>query len=350
MNAGASQRQEYRPQPRMIPEQIVAGEILQLPLAELEQRITAEFQQNPALTLEEVGLCPACGAPVSRFPCPSCGHRADPEDDVPVVLSEDWETWRQHLHDTEGLEPFGAVASRRTLRDELRAQWSLVNAGSDAPVGFYFIECLDEDGYMREDMLEVAQRFRLSVPQAEAVLARVQGLEPAGIAARNLKECLLLQCDRLAGTGPEPVLAARLIREAWDMLETRRTDLISSALGVPEQEAAEALDWIRDNLAPGPGRAVREAWDHLAPRDEPEVAPDVAIRIEGDGFVVEIVETSRFRIGLDPLYRGLDERVRRLGSGGADAEHIRRTTSSARWLIDAIAQRRRTLHLSLIHI
>lgn len=338
-----AQRQEQRPVARMIPEQIITGEILQLPALELEQRIMLEFERNPALTLEEVDLCPQCGAATSAYLCSACGHRPDPDDDVPVVTVDDWETYRERVHEAETLEPFATVCARRTLRDDLRAQWLADAPECDVALGLYLIECLDDDGYMREPLLEIATRFLRSVPQVEAVVQRVQALDPAGVGARDLRECLLLQCRYGVFDDGPPPHALELLNSAWAFVEARKLDDAAHALGVGREEVTAAMAWIGDHLAPYPGRARRDAWSHLAPREEPEVRPDVFIRRDGDSFRVEIVETSRFRVGLDPLYRRLDERMRR-ASAGEDADHVRRAVAGARWLADAIAQRRRTLH------
>lgn len=333
------------PLPRMIPEQIVAGEVLQMPRLELEQRILERYGQNPALTLEEVGLCPVCDAPADRFPCPNCGHTPSADADVPVVSAEDWESYRERLHDTDGTEPFAVVAGRETLRDYLRTQWLADADGLEAEVGRFLIDCVNDDGYLLEPLIEVAERFRMSVPQVEAVLERVQDLDPPGVAARDLRECLLIQCARFESPGPVVALAQRMVSTAWEHLADHRFVLVAEALCVSREEVDAAAAWIRGYLAPCPGRAYRASWNDLAPRDEPEVAPDVVIRLGEDGFIVEIVESSRLRLGLDSEYRRIDAALgRRRGEWKPEWDHVRRSVGDARFLMDAIAQRRRTLH------
>jgi RNA polymerase sigma-54 factor len=345
MQGSSEQRQYMHPLPRMIPEQIIAGEVLQMPRLELEQRILAEFEQNPALTLDELGLCPVCDAPVDRFPCPQCGHQPAVEDDIPVVSAEDWETYRERLQDADGLEPFAVVAGRETLRDYLRTQWISEASGKEAEVGRFLIDCLNEDGYLTEPLIEIAERFRMSVPQIEDVLVRVQELDPPGVAARTLRECLLIQCSRFEGGGRVRDLARRILLEAWEHLADRRLGLIAAQRGVQPETVEEAAAWIRGNLAPCPGRAYRASWNGLAPVDEPEVAPDVVIRVGENGFIVEIVESSRLRLGVDPEYGRIHKALgRRKGDWKPEWDHVRRSVGDARLLMDAILQRRRTLH------
>lgn len=333
------------PLPRMIPEQIVAGEVLQMPRLELEQRILAEFEQNPALTLEEVALCPVCDTPADRFPCPNCGFSPASDDDVPVIHAEDWESYREGIHDADGLEPYAVVTGRESLRDYLRNQWLGEVEGIEAVVGRFLIDCINDDGYLTEPLIEIAERFRMSVPQVEAVLMRLQELDPPGVAARNLQECLLIQCSRNEDKSPVALLAARIITEAWQMLSESRYALAAQALDVDADEVEEAAAWIRANLAPCPGRSYRPSWNDLAPRDDPEMAPDVVIRLGENGFIVEIVESARFALGLDAEYRRIHDGLgRRNGTWKPEWDHVRRSVGDARFLIDAIAQRRRTLH------
>lgn len=333
------------PLPRMIPEQIVAGEVLQMPRLELEQHILAEFEQNPALTLEEVALCPSCDTPAERYPCPNCGFIPSPDDDIPVVLSEDWETYREGVHDFEGIEPFAIVAGRETLRDYLRNQWLSEVDGVDAAVGRFLIDCINDDGYLTEPLIEIAERFRMSVPQVENVLSRLQELDPPGVAARDLRECLLIQCARVEGKSPVVALATRILTDAWQPLADHRFALVAQSLSVDIAEVEAAAEWIRGNLAPCPGRCYRSSWNDLAPRDDPEMAPDVVIRVGENGFIVEIVESARFNLGLDAEYRRISDGLgRRNGTWKPEWDHVRRSIGDARFLIEAIAQRRRTLH------
>ncbi|HEY3269338.1 MAG TPA: RNA polymerase factor sigma-54 [Armatimonadota bacterium] len=342
MDGNPQQQQRMGQIPRMIPEQIIAGEILQMPRLELEQRLRSEFEANPALSLEEVALCPMCDSPVSRYPCPSCGFRP-PADDVPVTMAEDWETYRQTVHDDDDWEPFATVAGRLGLKEDLRGQWLAACTEDIKAVGLYLIEALDGEGYLREPLIEIAERFLWSVPQVESVLLQVQGLDPAGIGARDLRECLLLQCARREGG--TAALAGRMIEECWTEMAGGETAAIARILGVDSDDAEEALRWVRKNLAPYPARGLREAWDRLAPREDPHVAPDVIIRVADGGFVVEIVESARFRVGVDTGYqRAWDTMSGRGGGLQPSFEHVRRSVSNARWLIDALAQRRRTLH------
>jgi RNA polymerase sigma-54 factor len=329
----------------MIPEQIVAGEVLQMPRLELEQRILAEFEQNPALTLDELALCPACETPVDRSPCPNCGFTPSRDDEVPVVLTEDWESYREGIHDAESSEPFTLVAGRDTLRDYLRNQWLGEGDSQVALIGRFLIDCINDDGYLTEPLIEIAERFRLSVPQVEIVLHRLQELDPPGVAARNLRECLLIQCARTESESPVSSLAARMLEHAWQSLADQRYPLVAQALGVETGEVEEAAAWIRGHLAPCPGRCYRPSWNVSSPLEEPEVAPDVIIRLGADGFIVEIVESARLRLGLDAeygrIYAGLG---RRNGAWKPEWDHVRRSVGDARFLIEAIAQRRRTLH------
>ncbi len=345
MRLSGSQVQSVVQTQRTTLRQIMLGQILQLPYVELEQRLLAAFEQNPALDLSEHSdVCPSCNAAVSRWPCPVCGHRQLLRDDVPVRIAPEEYVPGEPRCDEEEYDRFDTVCSGTTLNEYLLDQWGLMSLPpSIMALGAELIDMLDERGYLREPLIEIATMHRCSVPEIEQVLRHIQQLDPAGVGARDLQECLMLQAERRSEECPTAVLAVAILRDHFEDLCKQRFARMQRALRCNEQQIAEAVVWIRTQTNPAPGRAFCDRWSRMAPLDAPRVAPDVIITERGDGFYVEIVETGRFALRLDPMFLqmvtdGLDTMEDPL------RESARRLVAEARILVDAVGQRRKTLY------
>ena len=172
---------------------------------------------------------------------------------------------------------------RLTVNDPVLRQLALAIIGE-----------LDEDGYLREGLDEIAARGGVSVEDAQRALDAVQGLDPPGVGARSLQECLLLQLRQ--APSPDPV-AIEIVAQHWDDLLQARLDRIARDLGHPRARVDEALEDVR-RLESRPGRAFGVA-DVQYPR------PDVVVR-EVDGEWLVLLDDR----GLPPLrlsrhYEGL---------------------------------------------
>jgi len=326
MDLEFSQRVELRPAPRIVPEQIFSARLLQMPAQELEAFLRAEFQENPALLMEE----------------------SEPAPDEPEPLDDDWEPSMANEQESE--DPFRAVARPETLAESLASQYRILYPPRDWPVGLDIIESLEPDGYFREDMLDAADRHALSVPEFEAYLARVQALEPAGIAARDLRECLLLQAARQ----PEaPPIALHLLSEdAWPLFVRRDVEPLARQSGADAACVEEAMAWVRANLRPYPAEAERPEFEALAPRARPRVQPDVILRIHEGDIRVECPGLTRIRLGVDAWYNRLYERVRRMRGVAlpADARHVVDHVDRARLVARAVDMRGQTLYRVAKHV
>jgi len=327
MELDITQRAELRPAPRIMPEQIFAGRILQMPMMELEAFVRAEFQENPALLMEEVEPEPAA--------------EVSPDDDwEPSVASDRDEDW----------DPFRTVAEAPSLRDSLATQFRTQFPASAWPSGLRIIESLDEDGYFRDDPLDAAARLGLTPEEFEEALARVQALDPPGIAARDVRECLLLQVIR-AADAPGAV-ACLLAPECWLSLARRDAGRLSALTGVPEPEVREAIAWIRDRLNPYPAEGYRPEFESLAPRGKPLDRPDVIVRVSGEEVWVDCPGLAHLRLGVDPFYQSLYRRIHRARGRtlASDERHVVDHVDRARLISYAIDLRGQTLYRIADHV
>lgn len=302
--------------------------LLQAPLLELKSLVEQELQQNPALEELPPGaaeaetaeahaarldqLDPAEPPPDVQYD-PTVERPGEPVDDFQAELERllqlDQE-WREHFQETQ-------LTQRVTPEDEERRQFmfdSLVASPSlqqdlleqmresdlseaDYPVGELIIGNVDERGYLTATIEEIAAEARTTPEHVERVLRVIQSLEPPGVAARNLQECLLLQLER---AGQQNSLEYRLIRDHMDLLARRKIPELSRVTGATIEEVQEALRRIA-RLDPRPGRAY-------ASEAELYVVPEVFVQKVGDDYVVTANQDYLPRLRISPTYRDLMSR------------------------------------------
>jgi RNA polymerase sigma-54 factor len=282
----------------MTPQLQQAIKLLQMSNLQLAEYLAGEVEKNPLLEMAP----PAPGA----GPAPGGGGRGDGADG----------NW------IEG------IAAEPTLYDHLRSQIGAMRAPSgDIEAALIVADELEEDGYLRVPLAEVAGRHRFSAREAAAGLALVQRCDPAGVGARDLRECLALQLeerDRL-----DPAMAALLDNLA--LAARGRTAELEARCGVDAEDIADMLAEIRA-LDPKPG--LRFARERL------EVAvPDVHVRRRaGGGWTVELNAETLPRVLMNNIYAA------RLGGRDPEARaFISECRASAGWLVRSLEQRARTI-------
>jgi len=345
---------------KLAPRMIQSMEILQLPLLALEERIQQELVTNPVLEIEEDEEGPAeTGGEAEAAPAPESASTLAPEEQPLKVderggaeefdrlqdLADECDNYfeesvprpRARLddeHDPKLDAMRNAPAPAENLHDVLLQQLSYLT--SDArlrELGEAIIRNLDDNGYLRESLDEIRAEAQggAAAEEAEAALKLVQRMEPAGVAARDLKECLLLQLDRL---GDADGLVRRIISDHLHDIENNRYPQVARKLGVAIDEIKDAVDVIR-SLNPKPGASISS-------ERAPYIVSDVQIVYDEkhDNYLVVVNDDRAPRLQISAQYRHM------LQNRGLDAktrEFVARNVRSARWLMEAIEQRRMTL-------
>jgi len=331
-----------------------AIQLLQLSTLELEQVVRKELEENPLL--EEIPVenaetaeAPAATAGTAEAPAPAeappapeaaeqpsketstvDGERADelPFDLTSAVFDEPDERTPVSMEEREDL-PFENLGRSGTSLDEyLNEQLRLA---TDDPrtvaIGEAIIGNLDDDGYLRADVEEIAVGMGAAPDEVEKVLRLVQGFDPTGVAARSVQECLLLQLT--ADAEPDPV-SVEIVEKHFEDLERRRYPDIARALKLPLDRVMESIEEIQ-SLEPKPGR-------RFSTSDQRYIAPDVSIHKLGDDYVVVLNEEGIPRLRVNALYRSLLRR-----SSDEAKQYVEQKLRSAVWLIKSVEQRQRTL-------
>lgn len=226
------------------------------------------------------------------------------------------------------LEAF--VSAERTLADHLAEQLSLsLSDPAQRMIGQHLIDLVDEAGYLSGDLVAVAEKLGAALSEVEAVLAVLQGFEPAGVCARNLTECLAIQLkDR---NRYDPAMEALLSR--LDLLAKRDFAALRKVCGVNDEDLVDMVAEIKQ-LNPKPGLAFGST--SVQP-----IVPDVFVRAAPDGsFLVELNSETLPKILLNQTYHA---RVSKTTANPTDKAYLAEKLQSATWLIRALDQRARTI-------
>jgi RNA polymerase sigma-54 factor len=200
---------------------------------------------------------------------------------------------------------------------------------NDQQIGATIIYNLNEDGYLETPIDELAAQLEIAPAEVERVLARVQRFDPPGVAARDLRECLLAQLQNL---GMEESLAARIVNNHLDLLEKHRYAEIAKVLSVPVDTVGQAAKII-SLLEPKPGR------DYGG--EEPTyVVPDVYIHKVGEDYVVTLNRDAVPRLRLAGYYQRV---LNDVDVAPETREYLAERLRSARWLVKSIYQRQQTI-------
>ncbi|MCY8106154.1 RNA polymerase factor sigma-54 [Bacillus mojavensis] len=219
---------------------------------------------------------------------------------------------------------------QKTLQDVLKQQSLDMNlSNTEKKIFNYLIHSLDSNGYLEEDVEEAARRLSVSAEEAEAVLRKLQSLEPAGIGARSLQECILLQLQRLPSRNEQAEL---LVSEHFDVFAQKNWKALSKETGMPLHTIQDISDKIAA-LHPRPGLLF------ASPEHDMYIEPDIFITVKNGHITAELNSRSFPEIELHPQYRPL------LSSGACQdtVSYLSSKYQEWRWLSRALRQRKQTI-------
>jgi RNA polymerase sigma-54 factor len=351
MKTGLYQGTQLKQEMKINPRLYQAMDLLYMPLLDLQQHIKQEMLNNPFLDLEEPQVSDEELAPVEKDKEKEEKEKAE-EIDWEEILLDGFEAGgrRAEYEEKEYYEPVSVEA--RDLYDHLRDQLMLLRLSPrELLLGEEVIGNIDESGYLTCSPEEVVTGLNLwvedagadwareegeeelkpfTVEEGVAMLRTLQSFDPAGVAARNLRECLLLQ---LQDVELEDTLAYRIVRDYFDQLINHRWSEISKELSITPKDVQQAADEVA-KLDPKPG------LKYSAPADN-YITPDLIVeKIDGE-YLVFLNDTSLPRLKLSRVYREIAKDKSKFK--GENKEFISNKLNSANWMIQAIEQRRQTM-------
>ena len=326
-------------QPIMTPQLQQAIKLLQLSRMELMDLVRQEEEENPILEevtepteateRQETNL-------ESLAPSPGEAKEAkDGEADLPPIdwRSEGFSSGSRAAVDDDDRPTFESFLTKKTtLSDQLLWQLRLNDfTEEERLIGTMIIGNLNEDGLLQVSLEEIASQNGFDPATVEGVIRKVQAFDPPGVAARDLRECLLLQAQQVF---PGEKLAQRIISDHLGLLAKRNYQAIAKELQVPMEEVVRLARLISE-LDPKPGRGFSE-------ENIPYITPDVYVYKVGDEYIVVLNEDGLPKLRINPYYRDI-LREQAQPTGGAK-EYINEKIRSALWLIKSIHQRQRTIY------
>jgi RNA polymerase sigma-54 factor len=346
---------------KLSPQQIQLMKLLQVPTAELEERIQEELEVNPAL--EEGGGEDSPGDDYDADDFGSNSAEEGPGDDGPAEdlgmdeffrEDDDFDSYRTRgERDPNEEERSAPVAVHQSFHESMLRQLGMIELDErTADIAEQLIGSLDEDGYLRRELdaiaddLAFSRNLMVEPAELEAVLHIVQGLEPPGIGARDLKECLLLQLRRKQDQ-PDVRLAIAILQDHFDEFSKKHYERLQRALKVEEDAIKAALDEIL-KLNPKPGGAGGGL------RDNAVIIPDFTI-VNSNGELElllnarnapELRVSSSFR----EIYEAYKASPRKDKRTRDEILYIKQKMDAAKWFIDAIRQRQQTLYNTMAAI
>jgi RNA polymerase sigma-54 factor len=310
-----------------------------LPLSRLEliQKVHQEMLENPFL--EDSLAQEENGTDVSDETY-SQEAEAEAETETTPEFDIDWELYLQDGGEDPGfpvdtgkevpsLE--ATLRNETSLTDYLLWQLSLaVHTDLEKEIGAYLIGNIDENGYLQCSLDEAALFVGTDIEHIEAMLTTIQSFDPAGIAARDLQECLLLQLNHL---GMKDSLAGKIVEGYLERLDERHFQRMAKELDVSLEEVIAAVKLIRE-LDPKPG-------DRYNPERVEYIVPDVVVVKVGDDYQVGLNDDGMPKLRINSLYQG----ILRHGDSmqGDTRDYLEEKFRSAVWLMKSIEQRRQTL-------
>lgn len=340
MDMSMSMNMTPQMQMKASPALIALNNMLIMSTLELQQMISKELEENPALEMNEMeeSICQRCGQPFSGATCIRCL-----QEDMRIIEA-DRDDYTGPT-DNEEFDPLMLVAAPPSLTETLVRDMRASLPEADHFIAEYLVGSLDEQGYLEPSIEEVAQVLMISPEQVERVLMKLQEVGPVGVGARSVPECLLLQLRRLQQDGVTHPYVEAIIRDHWFDLGEHRYGAIAQALGITYDDVVAARDFIRRYLRPFPlERGLSDGT--VRPTQTAYLTPDVIIRIEEEQLVAEVVESQRYFLRLNPLYQELSRASGRASEPivtNEEKEHLRQYVNRAQLFLTNLRQRRETI-------
>ncbi len=340
-------------QQKLSPQQIQLMKLIQLPTQAFEQKLAQEIEENPAL--ESGKEEPDEFANNNQEEYDDTGTETiETEINIDDYLSDDEiPSYNLQANNYSGDEedsqiPYsGGITFNQHLVNQLHT-FSL--SPQEELIAEFVVGCIDENGYIRRTVDDIVDDLAFSEnvftdrEEVEKVLKVVQQLDPAGVGARTLKECLLLQLRRKEET-PERLLAIEILENAFDLFVKKHYEKLAQKFDISKEELREAIGEI-EKLNPKPGGSYsgnQGAVEHIV--------PDFTIRINDGNLELSLNARNAPSLHIskeyDNMLKGYSESKDKTKSQKDAVLFIKQKLDAAKWFIDAIKQRQQTLMVTM---
>lgn len=306
----------------MTPELRQAIQLLQYTSLELRDYLSKELEENPILEMERSDVDSQTIESLKEDKDVDLKEFLESFDDISYKSEIDRSRNEYSMDNYISYSP--------TLRDHLIEQLNMISIGSrEYRIADYIINNINSSGYFSTTAEEIAAQLCVSNEEVELMLSVIQGFEPTGVGARDLKECLLLQVKE-----HKDQMLKNIIMNCLEDIASNKLSKISKDLGITIEEVQEYADWVK-SLEPKPGRTFRSEGEDIR-----YIVPDASIEeIDGE-LIITINDITGPRLNINEYYKNLiinttDEKT---------SQFLQEKFNSALWIIKSIEQRRQTLY------
>ena len=334
-----NQKLQLKLSQKLSPQQIQLMKLIQLTTAELEQKIANEIEENPALEKGSESL-------------ENDGNEYEEdmgEGDINVdeYLSDETESYDQNYYSNQeestNFQTKESISFHQFLDNQSK---NLILADLEKPICEFLIGSIDESGYLRREIEDIiddlafTQNIVADNTQVLSVLKKIQDLDPPGVGARSLQECLLIQLKRKKNEKESIINSINLIENEFELFSKKKFSRITEKLNLSEEDLKLVVEEI-SKLNPKPGGAITSEFSNNT------IVPDFILSIEDGNFTVELNKRNSPELRLSNSYKNILEGYKndpkKTKSQNQTVQFLKQKLDSAKWFIEAIEQRHQTL-------
>jgi len=333
-----NQKLQLKLSQKLSPQQIQLMKLIQLTTAELEQKVKNEIEENPALEHGSESL----DSDSNDFDSDTQNEDINVDD----YLSDENDDFSQNFYSTNEENNFQTKSSpsfHQYLDNQSR---NLILNDKEKPLCEFLIGSIDESGYLRREVddiiddLAFTQNIVTTKDDIISVLRKIQDLDPPGVGARSLQECLLIQLNKKTDQKESILNSIRIIESEFELFSKKKFSKLSEKLNLSDNKLKASIDEI-SKLNPKPGGSISSEFSNNT------IIPDFILKIEDGELIVELNKRNSPELRLSNSYKNILEGYKndpnKSKSQNQAMQFLKQKLDSAKWFIEAVEQRYQTL-------
>ena len=334
-----NQKLQLKLSQKLSPQQIQLMKLIQLTTAEFEQKITNEIEENPALEKGSDSI----DNDTNEYE----GDRDESDVNVDEYLSDEPDNYNLNYYSNQeennNFQTKESVSFHQFLDNQSK---NLILTDSEKPICEFLIGSIDESGYLRREIEDIiddlafTQNIVANTNEVLSVLEKIHDLDPPGVGARSLQECLLIQLKKKNNSKESIINSINLIENEFELFSKKKFSRISEKLNLSQEDLKLVIEEI-SRLNPKPGGSITSEFSNNT------IVPDFILSIEDGNFIVELNKRNSPELRLSNSYKNILEGYKndpkKTKSQNQAIQFLKQKLDSAKWFIEAIEQRHQTL-------
>jgi len=334
-----NQKLQLKLSQKLSPQQIQLMKLIQLTTAEFEQKITNEIEENPALEKGSDSI----DNDTNEYE----GDRDESDVNVDEYLSDEPDNYNLNYYSNQeennNFQTKESVSFHQFLDNQSK---NLILTDSEKPICEFLIGSIDESGYLRREIEDIiddlafTQNIVANTNEVLSILEKIHDLDPPGVGARSLQECLLIQLKKKNNSKESIINSINLIKNEFELFSKKKFSRISEKLNLSQEDLKLVIEEI-SRLNPKPGGSITSEFSNNT------IVPDFILSIEDGNFIVELNKRNSPELRLSNSYKNILEGYKndpkKTKSQNQAIQFLKQKLDSAKWFIEAIEQRHQTL-------